>query len=138
MFLQQRYDEAELKLVAAAERTRRQGEEIEAYREKLGEARLERLYEEARTLESDWRYEEAVVAYDRLLERQPFYEDAITRRDTLQSFVEQARELYALYEQAGSDEERLALLRQIAVFWPEYRDVRRRLAELEGAQPQGR
>lgn len=135
LFLKARFEEAEERLDEAAVLTHRQGPEIEEYRSKLVEARLEGLYDAARTLESDWRYVEAVAAYGRLLEREPFYRDAIARRDTLQSYVEQADEIYAAYQKAESDEERLGFLRQIAVFWPEYRDVRLKLAELESEQP---
>jgi tetratricopeptide (TPR) repeat protein len=135
--LQGRFEEAEQRLAQASELSERQTEEIEAHRTDLHQARLERLYEDARTLESDWRYEEAVAAYGKLLEREPFFRDAIARRDTLQSYVEQAAELYAKYEAAASDEERLTYLRQIAVFWPEYRDVKLRLSQLEGTAPDG-
>ncbi len=135
--LQGHFDEAEQRLDQARELSERQAPEIDAHRTSLHDARLERLYEAARTLESDWRYEEAVAAYGKLLEREPFFRDAIARRDTLQSYVEQAAELYAKYEAAGSDAERLSALRQIAVFWPEYRDVKLRLAELEAAAPGG-
>jgi tetratricopeptide (TPR) repeat protein len=135
--LQGRFDEAEQRLDQAGEITERQQPQIEAHRASLHDARLERLYEVARTLESDWRYEEAVAAYGKLLEREPYFRDAIARRDTLQSYVEQAAELYGKYEAATSAEERLTYLRQIAVFWPEYRDVKLRLAELEGTSPGG-
>ena len=136
--LKGRFDEAEAALVEAATLTERQAEAIEQSRGDVRLSRLERQYEQARTLESDWRYEEAVEAYARLLEQEPFFRDAIARKDTLESYVLEARDLYARFEQAASDEERLSLLRQIAVFWPEYRDVRRRLAELEARLPDGR
>jgi tetratricopeptide (TPR) repeat protein len=136
--LQGKFDEADQRLDQAGEISERQRPEVDAHRASLHDARLERMYEAARTLESDWSYEEAVAAYDKLLDREPFFRDAIARRDTLRSYVEQAAELYAKYEAAGSAEERLTYLRQIAVFWPEYRDVKLRLAELESAAPGGR
>ena len=37
-------------------------------------------------------------------------------------------------EAAGSDAERLSCLRQIAVFWPEYKDVPETIRKLESAQ----
>jgi tetratricopeptide (TPR) repeat protein len=135
--LQGRFDEAQQRLDQARDVTERQVTEIDEHATALHQSRLAKLYEAARTLESDWRYEEAVGAYDKLLEREPYFRDAIARRDTLQSYVEQAGELYGRYQAATTDEERLAMLRQIAVFWPEYRDVRLRLAELEGAPPDG-
>lgn len=135
--LQGRFEEAEQRLGRARELSKRQAAEIEEHAAALHQSQLEKLYEAARTLESDWRYEEAVVAYGELLGREPYFRDAIARRDTLSSYVEQAAELYARYSAAKTDEERLSALRQIAVFWPEYRDVRLRLAELEGEPPDG-
>jgi hypothetical protein len=131
LLLRARFDEADALLAAQLEVTDRQHEEIAAAREEIVAARLETLYRAARTLESDWSYAAAVEAYDRLLEATPFYKDALARRDTLRGFVQDAEALYARYEAAADDAERLALLRQIAIFWPEYRDVRERLAELE-------
>jgi len=131
LLLRERFDAADELLAAQLERTDRQQPEIEAARAEVAEARLEALYKAARTLESDWRYEDAVAAYDELLAATPFYKDALARRDTLSGFVRDAADLYARYEAAGDDAERLALLRQIAVFWPEYSDVGARLAELE-------
>ena len=131
LLLRKRFDEAEELVDAQVEHTERQGDAIAALRGEIAEARLDELYDEARTLESDGSYAEAVEAYDRLLERTAFHKDALARRDTLTAFVRDAEGLYARLEAATDDAERLALLRQIAVFWPEYRDVRARLAALE-------
>jgi tetratricopeptide (TPR) repeat protein len=131
LLLRERFDEAETLLEAQVEATDRQADAIAALRGEIAEARLDTLYDAARTLESDGRYAEAVEAYDVLLENTAFHKDALARRDTLTAFVRDAEELYARYEAAADDAERLALLRQIAVFWPEYRDVRARLAALE-------
>ena len=87
------------------------------------------LYQEARTLESDEQYEAAVAAYADLLEQATYFEDAITRKSTLEDYIEDAERLYAKAEAAGSIEEQLGYLRQIAVFWPDYRDVAERLGE---------
>lgn len=131
LLLRERFDDAEELLEAQLELTERQDDAIAALREEISQARLDSLYDAARTLESDGSYAEAIEAYDRLLEQTTFHKDALARRDTLTAFVRDADELYARYEAAGDDQERLALLRQIAVFWPEYRDVRARLAALE-------
>lgn len=131
LLLRERFDAADELLESQLSETERQQAEIEAVREEVVQARLEAQYRVARTMESDWRYGDAVEAYDRLLEATPFYKDALARRDTLKGFVRDAEDLYARYEAAGTDEERAALLRQISIFWPEYRDVRERLEELE-------
>lgn len=136
LLLRGRFDEAEAEIAAARSSTERQAEACEAMQLEVQEARLAVLYDEARTLESDWRYAEAVEAYDRLLEAAPFYRDAIARRDTLDSYVREAEAIYARYEATQSDAERRDLLLQIAVFWPEYRDVSLRLAELS-REPDG-
>ena len=129
--LKGQFDEAVALLESARGDTDRQSEEIDVVLEEVAQARLELMYSTARTLESDWRYDDAVEAYDRLLAATPFFKDALARRDTLAGFVEKARELYGQFEAEQDAEARLALLRQIAVFWPEYRDVRSRLATLE-------
>jgi len=131
MLLRQDFDAADTLLASQVDKTDRQQPEIEALRAEVSEARHEALYKAARTLESDGRYEEAAASYDELLGRTTFFKDALARRDTLRDFIEQANALYERYQAAGDDAERLALLRQISVFWPEYRDVRDRLAELE-------
>lgn len=131
MLLREQFDEAEAVLDEQLGSTDRQGDAIAALREEIAAARLETVYDAARTLESDGRYAEAVEVYDGLLATATFYKDALARRDTLTGFLRDAEALYARFEAASDAAERLALLRQIAVFWPEYRDVRARLAELE-------
>lgn len=135
LLLKQRFDAAEELLEQSRVLTERQGDAFDRLAEAIQEGRLATLYEQARTLESDGRYVEAVEAFERLLQKAPFFRDAIARKDTLESFVSEADEIYARYEAAASDPERLALLQQIAVFWPEYRDVRSRLAQLSGEAP---
>lgn len=129
--LRERFDEAQALLDAQVGSSERQTDAIAALRGEIAEARLEAQYEDARTLESDGRFAEAVEAYDRLLADIAYYKDALARRDTLQGFVRDAEALYARLETAADDAELLALLHRIAVFWPEYRDVRARLAQLE-------
>jgi len=130
--LKHEYLAAEAALDRAREETARQHEDVDAMFEHIAEARLEDKYLVARTLESDQQFAKAVEAYDALLEHAPYFRDAITRRDTLQSYIDKAGELYSQALQTDSEEERLRLLRQIAVFWPDFEDVRERLAEAEG------
>ncbi len=101
-----------------------QGEEVTVLRNRVEEADLETLYQHALDLERDYRFEEAVRAFDDLLdETGGSYADAATRRAALQDFADRAARLYAQYEAADNDLDRLRSLREIDVFWPEYRDV---------------
>ena len=107
-----------------------QAERFAGLRTRVEEARLEGMYEAARDRERDFRYEEAIEGYGLLLAETDFFKDARTRRDTLIGYVQQAD---ALWERAMATEdaqERLALLLQIDVFWPEYRDLPERLTKL--------
>ncbi len=108
-----------------------QTDEIEAGFDGLEQARMQEMYDAAMDLEQDLRYEEAIVAYDELLAIVGYFDDAISRRNTLQSFVAQAAELYEQAGRAGSLEEELDLLSQVEIVWPEYKDIEQRIADLE-------
>ena len=97
----------------------------------IEDERLRRMYERARAFEQDYRYVEAVEAYALLLDEVEHYDDAITRKATLEEFVLLADESYTAALDAKTDEDAAAALRSIQVFWPEYRDVEQRLAEIE-------
>jgi tetratricopeptide (TPR) repeat protein len=97
----------------------------------IEDARLRKMYDEARSLERDFRYVEAVEAYDRLLAMIDAYDDALPRRENVKEFIELAAQYYESAMQAQTDEEAADFLRRIPVFWPGYRDVEARLAELE-------
>ena len=125
--LRREYPAAEAALDKGRQLTLRQGEALDAIIEEIAEARLADKYLVARTLESDQQFVDAVAAYDELLAEAPYFRDAITRRDTLQSYVDEADELYARALAAATEEERTALLLRIDVFWPDYADVRARL-----------
>jgi len=132
-----RFDEAEAVLAEASELSALQTDQFEGARAALQEARLSRLYDIARALETDNRFEEAIAAYGDLLENAPFYRDAIARRDTLQDYVADAKRLYAQAAATQDLAEREAILRRFEVFWPEYRDVREQLRALEAARAAG-
>jgi len=97
----------------------------------LRESRFETIYRDALALERDWRFEDAAARYDDLLLEAQFYKDSIARRDTLREYVRSAADLYAKADAAATPEEQLATLRQIELFWPEYRDVPARIRALE-------
>lgn len=91
----------------------------------------ENLYSEALALERDQRFPDAIAKYQELIAKSRYYKDVFARLDTLQGYVQLAGELYQKFEAAADDPTRLELLRQIRIFWPEYRDVGQRIAELE-------
>lgn len=125
------FDGAQEGLQKAGELTQDQADSLGRLSAELEEARYSEMYEEARGLERDNRYPEAVEAYSKLLEEAEYYEDAIARRKTLLGFIERAEELYAAALEAADDETAAEKLREIPVFWPEYRDVEARLEVLE-------
>ena len=69
--------------------------------------------------------------YDELLARTDYYEDSRARRGTLVDYVESAGRLYGEIPKAGDAQGKLSLLKQIEIFWPEYRDIQERIQRLE-------
>lgn len=131
-----RFGEAREALDEGAEITQVQGDQFASARIDIEQAEHRLLYDEALRLEHDFQYEEAVSAYGDLIEVAGYYKDAIARRETLQDFIEQAEDLYARAMESGDVEERLDYLRQLRLFWPEYRDVEAQIAALSGeAEP---
>lgn len=113
---------------------------FDALARRVEDARLDSEYEAARDLEHDYRYEEAAKAYGALMERVGLYKDCRERREALRSTIEQAG---ALYERAAlaAPTEALSLYRQVDLLWPDWRDVRAKIQELEranGAAPDAR
>ncbi len=94
----------------------------------IDDARAAKTYQKALDLEHDFRYEAAIAKFRELLEGRDYYEDAISRLRTLE-----AAALYGRVQESDDPAEQLQLLRQIEVFWPEYRDIRERLRALEAA-----
>jgi len=89
----------------------------------LDEARWKKLYQEATDAEADGRYEYATKLYDQLLAETGFFEDAAARRQTALDFIKLADRLYGEAQAAKSPEVRRQKLEQIAIFWPEYKNV---------------
>ena len=121
-------------LLEARSLSQRQLAEIDAALVAIDDAEAERQYELALDLEYDFRFEEAVAAYRELLTTREFYKDARARIGTLEDAIRDAAALYAEAEASTSDEQRIELYRQIELIWPEYRDVRDRLALLRAAR----
>jgi len=124
------FGEARSVLAEGRQLTEQQRERFAAMESRLEDARFEALYERAVSLEADYQFEAAVEAYDTLLDEAQFYLDALSRRETLLDFIAHAEDLYARAMEETDPEERLALLEEIEIFWPEYEDLQERLAEL--------
>ena len=78
---------------------------------------------------------DAIAAYDQLLiEAEGYFDDALTRRDTLTDYVDKATTWYAEAEAARGTPEELPLLRRIDIIYPEYRDVVERIEVLEALE----
>jgi hypothetical protein len=132
LILGKNFDEAERVLVEGLAFTELQTELFEGALVGVEEGRLGDMYEKALILESDLHYTEAVAAYNLLLDRVDYYSDALTRRDTLQGFIDKAAELYAR-SQGESGLVKLTTLRKIATFWPEYEGIVEEIESLEAA-----
>lgn len=126
------FDEALALLERALERTQVQAGAVQALRDSLEEARVEREYQAALDLERDFRFEEAAAAFGALLAEHGYFKDSQERQATLASYVEQAAALYEQAQRSSDPAEQRELLRRIEVFWPDYRDTRARLAASEG------
>lgn len=100
-----------------------QKEQFDAAIERIDDERIQAAYQYALDLEHDFRYEQAIEAYAAILEEREFYRDSRARMSTLTDSVAVATELYARLEGVQDPEERLRILRQIDLVWPEYRDV---------------
>jgi tetratricopeptide (TPR) repeat protein len=108
-----------------------QKELFEEARESISTARVEEMYAAALNKEHDQRYEEAIVGYGVLLTHTDFYKDTRTRKETLESYVEQAERYYRQAMEANDPAEKLMNLRAIEGFWPEYKNIRLQIARLE-------
>ncbi len=125
------FERAEKLIEVGLTLTTAQTDKFEGARALIQEQRNERVYQEAFALERDQRFSEAIDKYGELLAQASYYKDTLARVDTLKGYVALAEELYKQAGEAGDDKARLDFLRQIQVFWPEYRDVARLVTELE-------
>lgn len=95
-------------------------------------ARAQLSYDDALNLEHDFRYPEAIAAYEKVIEEFGYSlaQDSRARVTTLTDYLADSAALYAEAKAAASDEQRRDLLRQIEVFWPEYLDIQEQLKAL--------
>jgi tetratricopeptide (TPR) repeat protein len=133
--LRGRFDDAEERVAQAQTLGAQQAETVEGAKAGIEESRLEQLYDKALALESDQQFEEAVALYGKLLEKSSYFKDAIARKETLESYIAKANTLYAQAQAATVQDEKVRLLQQIAIFWPEYKDVQQLLELLAPPKP---
>ena len=124
-------EQANESLQEAERLTTAQADDVSLLQSDVVDRQREDLYQKAHSLTEDYRYEDAVAAYDQLLAEAPDFKDASLRRSTLVEFIQLTEESYAKALAAKTDEEAEDALRAIQVIWPEYRDVSQRLADIE-------
>lgn len=100
-----------------------QGTDFASAKIDLDEARWQRIYAEATDAEADGSYEYATKLYDQLLAETGYYQDAVARRQTALDFIKLADRLYGEAQASKDPEVRRQKYEQIAVFWPEYKNV---------------
>jgi tetratricopeptide (TPR) repeat protein len=128
-------EEARETLATAEVLTEAQRDELSLMNSGIEEKRLDDLYQEALRLTEDYRYPEAVAAYEVLLAAAPDHKDAAQNKRTIEEFILLAEEFYAKAAAAKSDEEKELQLRQVLVIWPEFKDAAAQLAEILKRKP---
>ena len=123
--LRRQFAEAAKALDEGAALTQRQTEAFETERARLHDARLMVDYEAARAVEVDHRFEDAIVLYTALIEAsgQGYFQDALARRDTLVDLVAKAESAYARSQTTADAAQKLQLLEQVLIVYPEFRDA---------------
>lgn len=125
-------DAAEKTLAQAEVLTDAQQDSVSLLQSGIEDRRLEDLYLSALNLTDDYRYPEAINAFDELLALAPDYKDAALRKGTVEEFIRLTEEFYALALAAKDDDEAEPHLRRIhTILWPEYKDVVERLQAIE-------
>ncbi len=130
--LRSEFEEAELLIAEASERTVLQADVVEATRDRIGMTRVDLLYQRALDLEHDFLFDEAIKLYSEVLEGRDFYEDARARLEALETYVAEAARLYAEVQASVDPATKLEKLRQIEAFWPEYEDILAQISALDG------
>jgi hypothetical protein len=94
------------------------------------QARLDKLYAEAVSLERDSLYEQAVEKYAAILKETDYFKDVLARKDTLEQYIKLSDDLYAKAEATDDKAEKVKYFEQIRLIWPEYKDVAQQLKTL--------
>jgi len=132
-------ESAEETLAAAELLTEAQKDGVSLPQSGIEERRLEDIYQEAQGLYEDYRYPEAVAAYEELLALEPDFRDAYLLMRTIEEFIRLAEEFYAKALASDDETEAEEYLRAIhPVIWPEYRDVVERLAAIDARKAAAR
>jgi len=127
-----KYEVAAKSLDEAKVLTEAQTDQVSLLQSSIEEQRLADMYGSAQSLARDYRYPEAVKAFDELLAVAPDYKDAALRKATLEEFIRLTEEFYAKALAATDDSVAEEYLRAIhPVIWPEYKDVVERLKAIE-------
>jgi len=130
--LRSEFDEAELLISEAGERTVLQADVVEATRGRISSTQVDLLYQRALDLEHDFLFGEAIALYGEVLDGRDFYEDARARMEALETYVSEAARLYTEAQAAEAPAAKLEKLRQIETFWPEYEDILDQIRALDG------
>jgi len=128
-------DQAKETLAGAEILTEAQKDDVSLLQAGIEEKKLDEIYQQARSLTEDYRFPDAILAYDQLLALAPEFKDARERKKTLEEFIGMAEEFYAKATTATEDGVAAEYLRAIQVIWPEYKDVAERLAVIDARKP---
>jgi len=128
--LRGRFDEAANLVEQGLALTRVQKDLFEGMQARVREAHLNRMYNDALSFERDLEYEKAVDKYGEILGETDYYKDVLARKDTLEQYIRLAAELYDKAQAATSKDEKIRLLEQIRLIWPEYKDTSEQLKAL--------
>jgi tetratricopeptide (TPR) repeat protein len=128
--LRGRFDDAANMVEQGLALTHEQKDLFEGMQARVREARLNRMYNEALSYERDLEYEKAVAKYGEILDETDYYKDVLARKDTLEQYIRLAGELYEKAQAATSKDEKIRLLEQIRLIWPEYKDTSEQLKAL--------
>lgn len=129
--LRSNYAKARELLAEGRALTKAQIELFEGAEAGIDSAIHEDMYVAALDLYRDGDYEGAVKSLDKLLDIAEYYKDARTRRDNLKADIVAAADRYEQASNAESDEEKLRFLREIEVFWPNYKDIQLQIQRLD-------
>ncbi len=126
------FAKAESDLGVARVLSEAQQDQVSLLQSGIEEQRHREMYAAAQSLARDYRYPEAVQAFEALLAIAPDYKDAALRKTTLEEFIRLTEEFYAKALAAADDDEAEPYLRAIhPIIWPEYKDVVERLRAIE-------